>query len=60
VIAEPPVLAGAVHDTTDDAFAFEVPETEVGAPGTGAGTTAADAADAKPDPEVLAAVTANV
>ena len=60
LIEAPPLLTGAVHDTTDEAFAFEVPETEVGAPGTGAGTTAADAADAKPDPEVLAAVTANV
>jgi hypothetical protein len=60
VIAEPPVLAGAAHDTTDEAFAFEVPDTEVGAPGTGAGTTAADADEGAPSPAALVAVTVNV
>jgi len=60
VIAAPPVLAGAVHDTTDRVFAFEVPDTEVGAPGTVDGTTAAEAVEAAPVPETFVAVTVNV
>ena len=44
VMAVPPVEAGAVHDTTEEALAFEVAVTTVGAPGTVAGVAAAEAA----------------
>jgi hypothetical protein len=60
VIADPPVEDGAVHDTTDCAFAFAVAETEVGTPGTVAGTTALEAEEAEPVPTTLVAVTVNV
>jgi len=60
VTAAPPLLAGAVHDTTDDAFAAPVALTAVGAPGTVEGTTAADALEAAPVPEAFVAVTLNV
>ena len=52
--------AGAVHDTSDWPFAFEVAVTDVGAPGAVAGTAAADATDATPVPAEFVAVTANV
>jgi hypothetical protein len=54
------VLDGAVHDTTDRRFPFDVAVTEVGAPGTVAGIAAADAADASDVPEAFVAVTWNV
>ena len=60
MIAEPPVEDGAVHDTTDCAFAFAVAETEVGAPGTVAGTTALEGTEATPVPAAFVAVTVNV
>jgi len=60
LIDAPPVDTGAVHDTTDDAFAFEVPDTEVGAPDTVEGTTADEAVDAEPVPLAFVAVTVNV
>jgi hypothetical protein len=51
---------GAVHDTPDCAFAFAVAKTEVGAPGTVAGTTALEATEATPVPAAFVAVTVNV
>jgi hypothetical protein len=60
LIAAPPVLAGAVQDRTDDAFAAPVALTAVGAPGTVEGTTAADADEAEPVPDTFVAVTVNV
>jgi hypothetical protein len=60
LIEAPPLLTGEVHDTTDEAFAFEVPDTEVGAPGTVDGVTAADTAEATPVPLAFVAVTLNV
>ena len=41
-------------------LAFEVPETEVGAPGTVDGVTTADADEAAPVPDTFVAVTVNV
>jgi hypothetical protein len=60
VIAAPPVLAGAIQDTTDWVLAFEAPDTEVGAPGTVDGVTAAEAVEATPVPLAFVAVTLNV
>ena len=45
-MADPPLEAGAVQDTTDWALAFDVAVTPVGAPGVVAGMAAADAAEA--------------
>jgi hypothetical protein len=59
VIAAPPSEAGADHVTVADALPA-VAETEVGAPGTVAGTTVFDDAEAGPGPAPLAAVTVNV
>jgi hypothetical protein len=59
VIAEPPVLDGADHETTTDESP-KTPDTPVGAPGTVAGTTAPDAEDAEPVPALFVAVTVNV
>ena len=58
--AAPPLLAGAVQDTTDWVFAAPVALTEVGAPGTVDGVTAADAVEAAPVPDTFVAVTVNV
>ncbi|CAB4950399.1 unannotated protein [freshwater metagenome] len=52
--------AGAVHDTTDCAFAFDVAVTDVGAPGAVAGMAPAEATDAGPVPNEFVAVTVNV
>ena len=52
--------AGAVHDTTDWPFAFDVAVTDVGAPGAVAGTAAADATDATPVPAEFVAAAVNV
>jgi hypothetical protein len=56
----PPLLAGAVHDTTDWVLALEVAVTPVGAPGAVAGVAAAEAADDVLVPAELVAVTVNV
>jgi hypothetical protein len=59
VIADPPLLAGAAKLTETPAFAgVTVPI--VGAPGTVAGVTLLEAADAAPVPALLVAVTLNV
>jgi hypothetical protein len=59
VMAEPPLLTGAVHDTT--AWAFPgVAVTAIGAPGTVVGVTAALGIEASELPAALAAVTVNV
>ncbi len=60
VMAEPPVEAGAVQDTTDWVLALDVAVTPVGAPGVVAGMAAAEAADAGPAPTLVEAVTVNV
>ena len=60
MIAEPPVEEGTVHDTTEEALAFEVAVTAVGAPGTVEGVADDDAADATPVPLTLVAVTVKV
>ena len=60
VMAAPPLDAGAVHDTTDWVLAYDVPDTDVGAPGTVAGVAGADGADATLVPARLVAVTVNV
>ena len=60
VIAAPPVEDGAVHETTDWAFAFDVADTLVGAPGTVDGVALEDATEAAPVPDAFVAVTVNV
>jgi hypothetical protein len=60
VIAAPPFEPGAVHDTTDWPFAFDVAETNVGAPGTVDGVAEAEAVEAAPVPRAFVAVTVNV
>jgi hypothetical protein len=60
LIAAPPVVVGAFHDTTETPFAPEVAVTPVGAPGAAAGTAGADAVEAVPVPDALVAVTVNV
>jgi hypothetical protein len=57
VIAEP-LSAAAVQDTTADASTPSA-ETDPGAPGTGLGVTAVDAAEAGPVPTLFVAVTVN-
>jgi hypothetical protein len=59
-MADPPLDAGAVQDTTDWALALDVAVTAVGAPGVVAGMAAADAADTGPAPTLVEAVTVNV
>ena len=58
-IAAPPVFAGALQETTDSPLAFDVPDTDVGTPGTLDGMTAADAEEAEPVPDTFVAVTEN-
>ena len=60
VRAAPPLEAGAVHDTTDLALAFDVAATAVGAQGTVAGVAAADGLEDGLVPAELVAVTVNV
>ena len=60
VIAAPPVEPGAVHETTDWAFALLVAETPVGAPGTVDGVALEDATEAAPVPDAFVAVAVNV
>ena len=59
VIAEPPVLDGADHETVTEESP-NTPDTPLGAPGTVAGTTDADAEEAEPVPALFVAVTENV
>ncbi len=59
VIDAPPLELGALHDTTDDAFAT-VPDTPVGTPGVVRGVTELDATDALLVPAAFVAVTVNV
>ena len=59
VIALPPLDAGAVQVTTDDALATD-PETPVGASGVVIGVTDADAVEAAEFPAALVAITVNV
>ena len=56
----PPLLAGAVQETTELALALDVAVTAVGAPGAAAGMAAAEAAEAGLVPAELVAVTVNV
>jgi hypothetical protein len=60
VIVDPPLLAGAVNVTVAEPDAVLDAETDVGAPGTVAGTTLDDALDADEVNKPLFAVTANV
>ena len=60
---QPPLEAGAVHDTTEEALAFEVAVTPVGALGAVAGVAGVagpEAADARLVPMALVAVTVKV
>lgn len=59
VIAEPPFDPGAVKDTDTCAFPA-VPMTVVGAPGTVAGVTEFDGAEAGPAPAAFVATAVNV
>ena len=59
MIAEPPLLAGATHDSTTCPFAG-TPATLVGKPGTVLGVTVFDDADTAPAPAALTAATLNV
>jgi len=58
VIAEPPVLDGADHETVTEESP-NAPDTAVGAPGTVAGTTASEAVEAEPLPALLVDFTVN-
>ena len=60
VIADPPLLAGAVNVTVAAPEAALVAATDVGAPGTVAGTTLDDAVEADDVNNPLFAVTAKV
>jgi len=55
----PPLLTGAVQDTTDCAFAPPVATTSDGTPGTVDGTAAAEESELEPVPDTLVAVTVN-
>ena len=59
MIAAPPVVVGAVHDSRTSPSPA-VPETLVGAPGTVAGVTADEGEDGDPVREALVAVTVKV
>ena len=56
---EPPLEAGAVHDTTDWVLALEVAVTAVGAPGVPT-TIELEAAEPAPTPAEVVAATVNV
>ena len=60
VTGEPPVLAGTVHDTSDEPFAAEVADTPVGTPGTPRGIAPSDDRDATEGPDTFEATTVNV
>jgi len=59
VIALPPLLVGAVHETVTEESP-NVATALVGAPGIAAGTTTADADDELPEPTLFLATTVNV
>ena len=59
VITEPPVTAGATHETTLEPFRPEVAVTDVGAPGTPRGTPEPDGRDTTEEPNTLEATTVN-
>ena len=59
VTGEPPVLAGAVHDTVTW-LSPATPATPVGAPGTVLGVTDPEGSDETPDPATFDAATVNV
>lgn len=59
MIVDPPLEAGAVHDTVACPLP-ETPLTEVGAPGTVRGVTEAEATEGAPVPTAFVAVTVNV
>lgn len=52
--------AGAIQETTDRLLAFEVADTDVGAPAMVAGVAGPDGAEAAPVPAALVALTVNV
>jgi len=58
-IDAPPLLTGALHETTEWVFAAPVADTPVGAPGTVEGTTPAERTEAEPVPDTFVAVTVN-
>ena len=60
VIEAKPLLEGAVQDTTDWVFSFDVAFTAVGELGTVVGTAAAEATEATDVPLRFVAVTVNV
>jgi hypothetical protein len=60
VIDEPPLLVGAVHDTSDEPFAAAVADTPDGALGTPRGIAPIDARDATDEPDAFDATTVNV
>ena len=60
VIGVPPLVADAVHATTDWVLAYEVAVTPVGTEGTVAGVAGPEAAEAGPVPAPLVAFTVNV
>jgi hypothetical protein len=60
VIDEPPLLVGAVHDTSDEPFAAEVADTPVGTPGTPRGIAPSDDRGATEGPDTFEATTVNV
>jgi len=55
----PPLLVGALHETTDVVFAFEVAVTFVAAPGTVAGVVAVDGFEMTLIPAALIATILN-
>lgn len=61
MMAEPPFVDGAVQDTSEEALANEVADTDVGAPGTvGIGVAGLEATDGFEDPIAFCAVTVKV
>ena len=60
MIADPPVLPGAVQVTVDCVFSLELAVPMVGAPGTVEGIIEFDAAEDEPLPEAFVAKTVNV
>jgi hypothetical protein len=60
VIAAPPFDTGDDHVITDCVFAFDVAETEVGAPGVVSGVTLAEEVEDVEFPAELVATTENV
>ena len=60
VIDEPPLDAGAVHETSDCPFAADVAVTAVATPGTPRGIPPSDARDATEGPDTFVATTVNV